>query len=198
MAQTIYQLIPTFNTAGQFAQSVWHYQFDDAAFTTSKSAAQALITAFDTAKRTNLRGCLPSDVTLISYRARRMDAPGGFNAFTAISATNAGTRAGAQSATALNPVAVFFPLLAAQGRGKWFIPGISETDIEDGIYTAAYVAAVNSILGTMFDDLTLVGGGGPTAVFGWFARSANAFRTPIRNALSQNLGTQRRRMIPHG
>lgn len=194
----IYQLIPSFNTIGQFAQSIWHYEFNDAAFPTTKDAAQALTLAFDTAHRTQLRACLPSDVTLISYRARKINAPGGFNAFTPISATNAGTRPGSQSASALNPVAIFFPLLPAQGRGKWFIPGVSETDIEDGRFTSTYVSAINAILGTMFDDLTLVGGGGPTAVFGWYSRTANAFRTPIRNQLSWNLGTQRRRMRPAG
>lgn len=198
MALHVYQLIPSFNCAGQFAQSIWHWQFDDAGFTTTKVAAQALTTAFDSARRTNLRGCLPTDVTLISYRARQINAQGGFNAFQPVSATNAGTRTGTQSATALNPVAVFYPLNPLHGRGKWFIPGISEADIEDGIYTQTYIGAINAILGTIFDDLTLVGGGGVTAVFGWYSRSANAFRTPIRNELSLNLGTQRRRMRPAG
>lgn len=198
MATRTYQLIPSFNTVGQFAQSIWHYQFDDAGFTTTKDAAEALIVAFDTAHRTELRACLPTDVTLISYRARLRSAVGGFNAFSPISATNAGTRAGTQSASALNPVAIFFPLNPAHGRGKWFIPGVSETDIEDGRFTAGYISAINTQLGTMFDDLTLVGGGGPTAVFGWFSTATNAFRIPIRNQLSLNLGTQRRRMRPAG
>lgn len=198
MAQSVYQLIPSFNTASQFAQSIWHYQFDDAAFPTTKDAAEALINAFDASHRTQLRGCLPTDVTLISYRARKRSSGGGFNAYSPVTATNAGTRTGTQSASALNPVAIFFPLLPNHGRGKWFIPGISESDIEDGRFTAGYVNAINTILGAMFDDLTLTGGGGPTAVFGWFSLGSNAFRTPIRNQLSLNLGTQRRRMRPAG
>jgi len=178
--------------------SGWHYQFDDAGFPTTKDAATALINAFDAGHRTQLRGCLPTDVTLISYRARKRNSVGGFNAYIPVTATNAGTRAGAQSASALNPVAVFYPLVPAHGRGRWFIPGVSETDIEDGRFTPAYISAVQTILGVMFDDLTLTGGGGPTAVFGWYSTTANAFRTPIRNQLSLNLGTQRRRMRPAG
>jgi len=198
MAQSVYELIPSFNTAGQFAQSVWHYQFDDAGFPTTKNAAEALISAFDAGHRTQLRGCLPSDVTLISYRARKRGASGGFNAYVPITSTNAGTRSGTQSASALNPVVVFYPLLPAHGRGRWFIPGVSETDIEDGRYTEAFITAIQTIVGAMFDDLTLTGGGGPTAQFGWFSTVSNAFRSPIRNQISLNLGTQRRRMRPAG
>jgi len=197
MAQHSYALVPSFNTAGQFAQSVFHYQFDDAAFTTTKAAALALITAFDTAKRTALRAFLPSDCSLISYRAKQVRGLGGFNAFVPISTTNAGTRSGAQSATALNPVVIHYPLLPNFGRGKWFIPGISETDIESGRYTAAYGSAIETLLSTFFGGLTLVGGGGPTASFGWL-NSAGTFVQPTESHLSLNLATQRRRMRPAG
>lgn len=198
MANHIYQLIPSFNCAGQFAQSIWHYQFDDAGFTTTKAAAQALINAFDAAKRTSLRACLPSDTTLISYRARQIRAVGGFNAFTPITATNAGTRTGTQSASALNPVVIHYPLTPSFGRGKWFIPGISETDIEDGRYTLAYVNAIATQMSTLWDDLTLTGGGAPVAQFGWYSEVANAFRVPTSTTLSLNVGIQRRRMRPAG
>lgn len=198
MSTHIYQLIPSFNVAGQFAQSIWHYSFDDAGFPTTKGAATALISAWDTAHRTQLRGCLPSDTTLISYRARQIQAVGGFNAFVPITATNTGTRTGTQSASALNPVVVHYPLVPTQGRGKWFVPGVSESDIEDGRYTAAYAAAITTILSTMFDPITLTGGGSPVATFGWFSRGSNAFRTPITSLLSMNLGIQRRRMRPAG
>ncbi len=198
MAQQIYQLIPSFSSAGQFAQSVWHYQFDDAAFTTTQEAGNALIAAFDTAHRTELRGCLPSDVTLLSYRAKKINGVGGFNAYAPVTSTNTGTRTGTQSATALNPVAIFYGFLPGYGRGKWFIPGVSESDIEDGRFTAAYKTAIDALLGSMFDDIVLIGGGNPTAVFGWYARNANAFRIPALNELSANLGTQRRRMLPAG
>jgi hypothetical protein len=198
MANHIYQLIPSFNSGGQFAQSVFQYQFDDAGFATTKDAATALINAFDAAQRTRLRGCLPSDVTLISYRARQRQGVGGFNAYVPITSTNAGTRAGAQSATALNPVVIFYPISPSHGRGKWFIPGISETDIQDGRYTAAYQSAIATILNDLFDPLTLTGGGGPIATFGWYAAAANAFRVANKVHLSENLGIQRRRMRPAG
>ncbi len=198
MATRTYQLIPSFNTAGQFAQSVFHYAFDDALFPTTQDAATALINAFDTARRTTLRACLPSDCSLISYRSRLRVGVGGFNSYVPISSTNAGTRSGVQSASALNPCVIFFPLNPLHGRGKWFVPGVSETDIEDGRFTAAFQSAMVTNLTTLFDPLTLTGGGGPTANFGWFSISANAFRTMTDATLSLNLATQRRRMRPAG
>jgi hypothetical protein len=198
MATRTYELIPSFNTAGQFAQSVWHYQFDDAGYTTTQEAARALIDRWDTVNRTGLRACLPSDVTLISYRARLRGGIGGFNAFVPVTSTNTGSRSGTQSASALNPVAIFYPFDPSHGRGKWFIPGVSETDIEDGRFTGTYRNAINTQINAIFDPIVLAGGGGPTATFGWFAITANAFRIATSAALSPNLGTQRRRMRPAG
>jgi hypothetical protein len=198
VAEHIYQLIPSFNCAGQFAQSVWHWQFDDAGFATTKDAATALINAFDAGRRTVLRACLPTDTLLISYRARLRFAVGGFNAFVPVASTNAGTRPGTQSASALNPVVLQYPLNPAHGRGKWFVPGVSETDIQDGRFTTAFQSAMITNLGTLFDQLTLTGGGGPTATFGWFSLSGSAFRVATNSGLSLNLGIQRRRMRPAG
>jgi len=198
MALQTYELIPSFNTSGQFAQSVWHWQFDDAGYTTTKAAATALINAFDAGRRTTLRACLPADVELISYRARLRTGVGGFNAFVPIASTNAGTRTGNQSASALNPVVIFYPLNPSFGRGKWFVPGISESDIADGRFSSGYQSAMVTNLDTLFDPLSLTGGGGPTATFGWYSESANIFRVNARAMLSLNLGTQRRRMRPSG
>lgn len=198
MASRVYQLIPSYNTAGQFAQSVWSYQFDDAAFPTTKDAATALISAWDTANRTTLRSCLPPDVSLLSYRARLRNASGGFNAFVPATGSVVGTRTGAQSVSALNPVVLFFDNVPSHGRGRWFIPGVSETDVEDGRFTTAYMTAIQTALDTLFDPITLTGGGSPVATFGWWSEVGNTFRTPNVALLSRNLGIQRRRMRPAG
>lgn len=198
MSLNTYELVPSYNTAGQFAQTVWHYQFDDAGFTTTKAAATALINAFDAARRSTLRACLPTDVTLISYRARLRTGIGGFNAFVPVTSSNAGTRSGTQSASALNPCVILFPLNPSFGRGKWYVPGVSESDIEDGRFTSGFQTAMATNLDTLFDPLTLTGGGAPTATFGWFSSAANTFRVLDTAQLSLNLATQRRRMKPTG
>lgn len=195
MAQNVYTMIITYTTGPQFAQSVTHWQFDDSGYSTTKGAAEALQIAWDTARRAVFKAMLPTDVVIKSYKGQRVSATGGFEAFTPVTSGGTGTRPGTQSATALNPVIVSTSIPLTRGRGKFFMPGVSETDIEDGKYTEAYKTAMAALLTTMFDDVVLSGGGAPTAVYGWLD-AGNNFHVADNVWLSLNLGTQRRRMRP--
>lgn len=196
MSLNTYSLIPSFTTAGQFAQCVWHYQFDDAGFTTTKSAAEALQIAWDTANRTNLRAILPSNCVLNSYKGSCVSSPGGFEAFTPVTSSNAGTRTGQQSAAGINPCIIHYPVNLSLGRGRTFLPGVSESDCVTGIWTSSFRSAVQGVLTTLFDPITLTGGGGPTATFGYFRRPQKVFVALVNSILSENVATQRRRMRP--
>jgi len=196
MAQQTYRLVITGNAAGQFVQNVLHYQFDDAGYTTSQVAAAQLITKWHNTNAALWRAILPTDYLLKSYKAVKVTGGGGFSSFLPNPGTQAGTRPGAQSASALNPVVIITPIPLTRARGKIFLPGISETDIQDGVFTAAYTSAVTSALSTLLDDLVLAGGGTPTAVYGWLKKDGVTFVTGDNSFLSQNLGTQRRRMKP--
>lgn len=196
MAEHVYSLIISYNTAGQFAQNVLHWKFEDGGFTTTKAAAEALQAAFDAARRTTLRACLPTDVSLVSYRGSRVDGGGGFEAFSPITGSVAGTRAGTQSASALNPVIVTAPATNIPARGKIFLPGVSETDIADGKFTEAFKGAMLTNLSTLLDPVTLSGGGNPSAIYGWIRGPGVTFIPGVTTWLSMNLGTQRRRMRP--
>lgn len=196
MALNTYSLIITYNSAGQFAQNVLHYQFDDVGYATSKAASQALQTAWDTANRTKLKQCLPTDVTIVSYKGGKVSSPGGFDAFTPLPAAQIGLRAGTQSVSGVSAVFIFVPLNPAGIRGKMFLPGVSENDLSDGIFTAAYTTALDALAGTMFDDLVLAGGGTPTARFGMWRNTGKVFTQMSAAFLSRNPGTQRRRMRP--
>jgi len=195
MGLNTYELAISYNCGGQFAQNVLHYQFDDATFATSQLAAADLITKWDTANRSTLRGILSASVTIVGYKAGRISTPGGFEAHFAVSGSNAGTRAAGISASGLSPVIVGVPVNLLGPRGRVFLPGVSENDIEDGIFTDNYRAAVNSALNTLFDDLTMTGGG--AATYGYFRRKpTKLFVALVDFLLSENLGTQRRRMRP--
>ena len=101
------------------------------------------------------------------------------------------------SVSGLSPVIVHYPVNLAFPRGRTFLPGIAENDVEDGVYTGAFESAVVSALNTLFDPITLVGGGGPQATFGMFRRTPNkVFVALINSILSENVGTMRRRMRP--
>lgn len=197
MALNTYSLIITYNTGGQFAQNVLHYQFDDSGYSTSQVAAQALIAAWDTANRGTLRNILPAAVTILSYKSSRISAVGGFEAFVPVTSSNTGTRGAAMSVSGLAPVIIHYPVNLDFPRGRTFLPGVAENDVEDGIFTGAFNAAVQSALNTLFDPITLAGGGAPQATFGMFRRTPNkVFVALINSILSQNLGTMRRRMRP--
>lgn len=195
MALNTYTLIPTFNVGGQFAQVVWHYQFDDSTFVTRKSAAQDLQQKFDTAHRTALRSMLPAETTLVSYKGSCVSAPGGFEAFSPISSSNVGTITGGMSVSGLAPVLVHIPVDVSMARGRTFLPGISETSVESGILTAAYTTLVEGVIAAgFFGPLTMTGGG--QATFGYFRQPQKIFVALAHTLLSQNLGTMRRRMRP--
>lgn len=198
MALQTYSLIASYTTGGQFAQNVWHWQFDDAGFVTKKTAAEALQSAWVAASRGNtLMLILPAAVTLNSLKGSCETAAGGFEAFTPLSSGNVGLRGAAMSVSALAPVLIHYPVNLKIGRGRTFLPGIAEADVEDGVFTDGFRGAVTSALSTLFDPLTLTGGGGPTATFGLLSRKGTPHFVAIPNTiLSENLGTMKRRMRP--
>jgi len=197
MAQNTYSLILSYTSGGQFAQNVTHWQFDDAGFTTTKSAAEALQAAFVSLGRvTSLMTILPATVTLHSLRGSCVSSPGGFEAFSPVSAGNVGIRGATMSVSGLSPVLVSYPINLSLGRGRFFLPGVAEADVDDGIFTSGFRGAVQSALSNLFDNMVLTGGGAPTAVFGYFRRPQKVFVALPNTILSENLGTMKRRMRP--
>lgn len=196
MANQVYSLVLSYTAGGQFAQNVLHWQFDDAGFGTRKEAAEALQIAWNASRKSVLMGILPNVVTLNSLKGRCVSAVGGFEAFSPMTSGNVGTRSGAISVTGVSPVIIHYPTNIAFGRGRTFLPGVRETDVDGGVYTSTYRGDVETALATLFDNLTLTGGGGPTAIFGIWKTPGNVFHTVAKVILSENVGTQRRRMRP--
>jgi len=198
MAQQTYSLIASYTAGGQFAQNVWHWQFDDAGFTTTKAAAQALQSAFVTlGHKAALLSILPTDVTINSLKGGRVSSPGGFDAFSPLAAVaHTGTRPGTMSASGIAPVLIHYPINLSLGRGRTFLPGVSELDVDDGLFVGTFRGAVQSALSTLFQNMVLTGGGGPTAVFGYFRRPQKVFVALPNTVLSENLGQMKKRMRP--
>lgn len=192
----IYSLVTNYTTAGQFASCVHHWGFDDSGYSTTQAAAQALITAWLAAKQAALVAMLPTDVTLLSVRSRLVQSTGGFEGFTLVTSSNVGTRTGTQSASGLAPCIIFFPTLNGRLRGRWFLPGVSEADVVDGVFATAYKTAIQTQLATILANLTLAGGGTPTASMYIYTRATKTGTLIQSASLSNLLGTQRRRQLP--
>jgi|SRR6185369_7331732 hypothetical protein len=197
MAQHTYSLIPSYHVAGQFAQNILHYQFDDSGFTDTASAALALCNAFDTGNTTHLRNLTPTTTGILSYKARALTAPGGFEAVKILGAVF-GLRSGNVGASAVSPVAVLFPMGNASPRGRVFLPGVTDTDLVNGEYTGAFRTNFTTHAVMFTNTLTLTGGGSPVATPVIYSRktSPGSSYTVEYARLSDIVGTQRRRMRP--
>lgn len=197
MATQIYTLDLNWNSAGQFCSNILHYVFDDAGYATTAQAGQALINRWDAVSRTSWLAMLPTAVTLLSIKSRKAMGVGGFEAVKLYSTGNVGTRTGGISASGLAPILVHYPIDRRLGRGKTFLPGLSENDASAGVFSAAFEAAVGGAVPVAFANLTLVGGGAPTATFVVKQRSGSpGYWNISQTYLSDLLGQQRRRQRP--
>jgi len=196
MANHTYSLAIAYSAQGQFANNILHYLFDDGGFASTAAAALALATAFDTANRTLLKNILPTSTTLLSVKARNVTMAGGFEGFFPIPAGQTGARTGNVAASGVSPLVILFPTAQVRSRGKVFLPGISDTDLMDGEYQTGFVTAFNTNKHLFTDNLTLVGGGAPTATPVLLNRTAMVTNTIAHAMLSMVAGTQRRRQRP--
>jgi hypothetical protein len=197
MASNVYTLALNWNSAGQFCSNILHYVFDDSGYASTAQAANALQNRWDAAAKAAWLAMLPDQVSLLSTKARKATGVGGFESVTVYAAGTVGTRSGGISASGIAPVIIHYPLNRIKGRGKVFLPGVRESDVSAGVFTNAFVAAVEAQIPTAFADLTLVGGGAPLAELvvkqksgtpGWWAVA--------ESQLSDIVGQQRRRQRP--
>ena len=80
MAVNTYRLTISYSVAGQFAQNVLHYSFDDGLFANTTLSAKALIDAFSAHCTGPLKDALSVHVQILSYKARKITGVGGFEA----------------------------------------------------------------------------------------------------------------------
>jgi len=198
MSQQCYSLTITWNNDGQFAQTVLKYQFDDAGYSDSSTAGQALITAFKANKQTGILSVLPTKVSLLSYKARAIDTFGGFEAVSVAAAGTSGARAGVQQCSAVNPVIIWYPFNNSKTRGKTFLPAVTDSDCMDGHFQGAFRTAVGTFITNFLPDMVLAGGGTPTAKFVIRQRLPTLSYLPVQyGALSDTVGTLRKRQRPN-
>lgn len=196
MANQVYSLALNGVCGGQFYSNVLHYQFDDGGFASRAVAAAALCAAWDAANRTAFRAMIPTTSSILSLKSRCVSAPGGFEAFLPLTGSTAGTRTGNLSASGVSPFIQKTVANFAGQVGKTFLPGITDTDLVDGIYQAAFVTAVGANEHIFKDTLVLTGGGGPTATPVLWNRVLKIARAVVTSHLQTYPGTIRRRQLP--
>jgi len=197
MATNTYRLTISYNAAGQFAQNVLHYNFDDSGYSTTVDAANALITAWDTHCTANLKAALSLHVQILSYKSRLVVAHGGFEAIKLGVAGDIGTRAGDLSASGLAPMIRMITNETPPVSGRMFLPGVSDTDCDDSFLTAGYFTALQNLADKLDDPITLAGGTTPVATPVVLKHTPIVDSIPITVAVPATyLATQRRRQRP--
>jgi len=196
MATHTYQLSINYAAQNQFASNILHYGFDDGGFASSAAAALALCNAWDTANRTLLKNILPTTTTIVSLKARALNMVGGFEGFLSMPASQTGARTGNVAATGVSPLVILVPTVEPSGKGKSFLPGVTDTDLVDGEYQSGFVTAFNTNNHLYTDTLVLTGGGAPTATPGIYSRKTLTLNFIKAVELSMVFGTQRRRQRP--
>jgi hypothetical protein len=197
MADQVYTLTMSYVSAGQFCQNIVGWRFDDAGFGSTFAAAEALCNAFNSSRKSLLMGCLPRVVTLTSLKARRYSTGGGLEAVVPMTTGNVGTRTGGISVSGASPCVIGYPTLpTTRRRARIFLPGVRELDLVNGTFTNTYKTAVNGAFGTLFDPLTLSGGGDPVATFVLKFSTPGTAVVISQWQLSDACGQLRRRQVP--
>lgn len=197
MPTQTYRLTISYNSAGQFAQNVLHYDFDDSLFADTVKAAAALNNAFNVHCSGALKDALSTHTQILSYKSRKISAAGGFEAVLLGTGGDIGTRTGDLSASGIAPYVRFITNAIPPVSGRIFLPGVSDSDCIGGFLQAAYFTDLTTLAGVLDDNLTLVGGGAPTATPVVYSTQPIKISTPIHVAVpSPIVSTQRRRQRP--
>ncbi len=197
MAQQTYRITISYNSAGQFAQNVLHYAFDDSLFANTTLSAKALIDAFNLHCTGPLKAALSTHTLILSYKARKIHSTGGFEAVRLGVAGDVGLRAGDLSASGLAPLIRFVTNDVPPASGRMFLPGLSDNDCIDGFLDTGFFTILTGLANALDDQLTLVGGGAPLATPVVQRESPTRVASPIHIAVpSPYLATQRRRQRP--
>jgi hypothetical protein len=197
MADETYRLVISYNSSGQFAQNVLHYEFDDHLFGNTSLAALALINAWNTHCTGALKDALSTHTQILSFKARRITSHGGFEAVLLGLVGDVGNRTGDMSASGLAPYVRLVTNNIPPVQGRVFLPGVSDSDCVNGFLQSAFFTDLTALANVLDDSLTLTGGGAPTATPVIRTTSPVRDSIPVHIAVpSPIVSTQRRRQRP--
>jgi len=192
MANDVYQLVMRGNCAGQFWETVQHYQSGVSTAADPVVAALNLIDGFQAAVETNILSVLAADNELTGYSAKRVNNGGSPTVMTPITPV-AGGVAGTSATSAIAYLIVSEYTFGGHFRtGRWFIPGIPETNLVGNGYTAGAILDMADVIGNNSGFTS----GGDTFTWGTWSRTHSLFHVPVYAHLSPKVGVQRRRLTP--
>jgi len=197
MAVSTYAMSVNTNISGQFASNILHFDFDDAGYGTTANAAKNLCDGWVAGGGHGAMAALVSvHTTFLSLRARKINSTGGFEGGHGFAAGTTGARIGNLSAAGLSCCLILIPQGNAKERGRIFLPGLSDADCTNGIFTAAFITALGANVPTFLAPFVLAGGGAPTAQIKLYSRKLRLTRGVEALNLSYAVAQVRRRQRP--
>lgn len=199
MAAETYECILSGTLAGQFVQNILHAGVDNTASTDPFTVAGALLTEFNSVSKLIPKwlDCLPDPYTLTSVRVRRILPTGGpTNILLQGSISGSiGTRTGNTSVVSNAPLLIWLSSLRPSKTGRTFLPGVSESDVDNNVLDGGLVAAMES-LGAYWS----AGGTLASPSYNWdgqiYRRAVAAGDAISHYRVSPIIGNQRRRQRP--
>ena len=192
MANDVYMLIMQGTCAGEFWETVQHYESNTSGAPNPVAVASNLIAGFQGQVQPDVLAIMADDTEITGYKAKRVNnggSPTVMLPITPIAGSVAGTSC--TSATA-SCIVSSFSHAGKFHTGRWFIPGLPEGDLAGNTFSAGHIAACATLV---VDNATFTNGGA-TFTYGVWSPKFSLFFVPAYVALSPKPGIQRRRLLP--
>lgn len=198
MANEIMEVVVSGHLAGQLVQNVFHFRCQNTAgaspFSYAKNLNDSLIIA------SQFLGlycfCLPEDYIGSSTRIRMIHPVPGPTYYSGAAAWedgNVGLRPGQISSAQVCPLIIWVPTTLPTKTGRTFLPGVSEDDIDEMIFTSGLQTNLADFMANYISLITM-----PDIDYeGCIWRRDTSVADVITGAyVSPHIGTQRRRLTP--
>lgn len=192
MANDVHQLIMVGNSAGEFFETVQHFEASQSMSADPVTASNNLIAGFIANVQGPLLDVMAADTSIVGYKSKRVNNGGGPTVMfpiTPVPGNVAGTSATSGTAYV---IVNRFSHSGAFKTGRWFIPGVPEANLTGNHFTAGAISDV----ATMIASLESFSSGSIGYTYGTWSPKFTLFFIPTYLALSNKVGIQRRRLLP--
>lgn len=198
-AADVFKMEIVYTAGGEYMENVIHYVSSLTGSTHPQTNAAALVQAFQSTVQASLLACWQADVTLLGYRANRINNGGGASAVLVAPAGTIGTDSGtslmATSRTAALLENDYYDAAATPPRwrqGRIFMGGVPGTWFIEGVWVSdartAYLAFLSALTTTL--------GSSPNFNVGVWSRLRSTLYVNGSWELSNRIGHQKRRTKP--
>jgi hypothetical protein len=195
MASDIIQLSAFMVLGGQPAQNVWHFRGAVAPDPNPDTEAQKCINGWRGTIETAWLLCMPGDVVVHGYKARRVNNGGGPTVILPTPGV-VGSRTPGFSAGAIGPCLIWgYSTLTRWRAGRTFVCGVAEDDIEENVFGAGIIGACDALIALMLGTPAFTDGG-VAFKFTIYQRGAALASDVETGTVSGKPGVQNRRMKP--